>query len=852
MLRDVFFCASLLVVPLAPALLARMPQDQDQEQAPTEEQSIEAIHQLLEDQDPGAALKAASDLVDERSRSARAWGMFAYLMYASGDTDRGADCLRRGRGIDEFAPEVVWVDATLMLGGGQEAATEFLAKVQRALQEHPGAHLLIQLHGDLLLALGKFDDATTVFVDGLEHCTTERQLLGLLMRTARVTVQNKQWELAETTITRILELRDEGSLLATRSEARMEQGKFGAALEDLAALLTREEVQSSQQAIQQVEGMRATVAERYAEAAGPIAPLCWLLRRQPGDAELERRIADEVAVIRAAGPDHPYAQLVIPPLLEIREVEGGDDDGMQFLRVLEARTEAVAKVRVRLPSELSDRRLQVDNSVYSDTPAFRRAGDWQGAESFLTQQLTIYPESRGYLERSLVKAHARDWSAALRDADTAVAMEALETSEDPDRDSVLGPGNTRQQHALELAAALRRLASDRAAAAESLVLVSLVAQDEERWAAAYEAFMEIQEMEPDGNTFFSTRLKGQLLETHRADIADAFVAQGRAALEAEDITEAQRIDEILSWNFAGHPAVYSFTAGLARQMEDFERMQQELVRLLTYEAFNPEAHYLLGLLAKERGDLGRALLYFNAGAGPMNDLDEVAALTGFPGDCAEQRARLELQVDEAEGYKLYADSTNEVLGSDDAPGALAVAGLTRLIEMGGPRSQLISIRCSQLINLNAYERALVDADLLEHESQATDGERLVGAEARAIALRFTGRLKECGEAYGAYAELVPESPLPREQQGFVLQELGEIEAAIVAFLQAIELGSRSEFVYMELGECYALQGNWSEASSAASEATTLATENDNLMLGMRASNANMKWLSKSFDELFGQ
>lgn len=853
MLGNLLFCAALLLAPLSSAAFAGALQEEAQETS--EEQAIEAIHQHIADEDAEAALVAANDLVTELPESARAWGLLAFLMYAQGDAELGDSCLAHGKSLDEFAPEIVWVDVTMMSAEGPGDSAQATVLVEKALLVHPESTLLIQTLGDLMLAAGELDAAVMVYVSGLEHCTTSRQQVGLLLRTVRATMQGKQWELAENAITGVLQLQDESSHYASRCEARLEQGKFGAALEDVATLLGRDDIKSSPTRLQEAEGMREIVLERYTEAAGPLAPLCWLLRWLPGDAELERRIAEQVEAIRAAGPDHPYAQLVIPPVLEIpvsEDSESEEDDGLGLMRELEARSEAARALRVEIPTLLSERRTQVDDSVYSDTPALRGAGDWAGAETFLTEQLAIYPESRGYLERSLVKAHARDWPAALRDADIAEAMDALETSEDLNRDSIMGPDNTRLIHAHELAKVLRRLAAERPGALEMLVLECLAAQDEERWIDAYEGFALAQEMKPDGDGFFTARMKGQLLGAHRAQIAAAYVALGTAALEAGNVSEAQRIDEIVSWNFAGHVFVYSFTARLAREMQDFERMEQELIRLLTYEAFNAEAHYLLGLLAKEREDIGRALLHFNAGAGPMNDLDEIAALSGFAGDCAEQRARLELQIAPDEGYALYAEATNAALSSVEAPGALAIAGLTRLVEMGGSRSQLISFRCVRYLGLNEYESALADADLVLAESAATEDEIRSATDGRAIALRSLGRFKESAEAYGRYAELEPQDARPREQQGFALQQAGDIEAAVLAFQQAIELGSRDAYVYMELAECHALLGHWSDATEAASEACSLASDDNNLMLGVRASNAAQKWLAKSFEELFGE
>jgi|GEM_PF-4649760 len=156
----------------AALLLAAQEEGASEAPAPTLAERIASIYALLEERRGGDAMQAAEALASEHEDSARAVGLHAVLLLNTGRVAEGQAALERAQRLDRHAPEVVSVLANRKASTGDHAGAILL--VRDALSAHSDVPELYQLLGELLFAIGEFDQAMQVFSDGLAHCTTVR------------------------------------------------------------------------------------------------------------------------------------------------------------------------------------------------------------------------------------------------------------------------------------------------------------------------------------------------------------------------------------------------------------------------------------------------------------------------------------------------------------------------------------------------------------------------------------------------------------------------------------------------------------------------------------------------------
>lgn len=842
---------------------------------------IERVWEKIDGRQMSEAIEVAQQLVDDFPRSARALGLRAYLAMGTGDLQNAQQLLERAKLVDAQVPEVVMLDMNQLARAGNGAGAKAL--VDQALSRYPRQYELHQLAGDLNLAGGQPQAAIDHFDLALQNCTTDRQRISLYLRKGQAAAALGRWDLAESTSTSAMRLSDDLVHPFRRAEARANQQDFAGALEDCATLAVREDVRATPEIASQVDDLRDRVIAAFEAQNGPVEPLVWQLRWRPGDPEVEARLAAKVAEIRAAGDEHPWAELAPPQEIVVIEQEdqplepwdgeltdadraemeeqGQSEAEFRLARAelmrsfdgllgpSDAWMEAARKATIRLPKAMRDAEVQVSDNFWNGVDSYWRSGDWWGFETFCTEQATLHPEPRAYLERAWSKAMRGLYAKAADDARIGLAIERVRLREDPTRHMTYAMRRSRASECTQLLEACERLVAGEATDSEQGVVEANLDAINAEWTAAWEKFAVAA---PKGNSqlpYFEQNVRELTLRQYGLPILRAGIGLGHAALDREDEETAFAIEKEVALHYAqvADPDLYQARCDEVRG--DREAALRHYEGALYDEPLNPTAHLALGLAA-EGEDAEIARLHFAAGAGPT------ALASGSGGaraGCLENRNRVEAELgDSSSIYAAYAESYNVRKDAQDRESdRFKFAAMTRLLDLNGQEYDVRRFRKWSAYRLELNGWAKEDCFALLNLEKTPADERAACRDILGSILQREDDLEGAVAQYVALCELLPDNPHPYAQLGFARQDLELYDEALADFSKAIDLGTDNAFVWMERAEIHAALGNWGQAGQDANQAGKLASEQGRSGLALRASSSAIRWSEKAIEVLLG-
>jgi Flp pilus assembly protein TadD len=778
-------------------------------------------------------------------------------------------------------PEVVMIDMNQLARAGNGPGAKAL--VDQALARYPRQYELHQLAGDLNLAGGQPQAAIDQFDLALQNCMTDRQRISLYLRKGQAAAALGRWDVAEFTSTSAMGLSDELVHPFRRAEARANQQDFAGALEDCANLAEREDVRSTPEIAAQVDDLRGRVVAAFEAENGPVEPLVWQLRWRPGDAQIEARLAAKVAEIRAAGDEHPWAELAPPQEIVVEEQEdqplepwdgeltdadraemkeqGQSEAEFRLARAelmrsidgllgpSDAWMEAARQATIRLQQAMRDAEVEVSDNFWNGVDPYWRSGDWWGFEAFCTEQAALHPEPRADLERAWSKAMRGLYAEAADDARIGLAIERVRLREDPTRYLSYAMRRSRVNECTQLIEACERFVAGEAIETEQLVVDANLDAINAEWTAAWE---KLTTAAPKGNSqlpYFEQNVRDLTLRQYSLPILCAGIGLGYAALDREDNEAAFAIEKEIALYFAEVADPDLFQARCDEVRGDREAALRHYEGALYEEPLNPAAHLALGLAAEEE-DVEIARLHFAAGAGPDALADGSG---GARAGCFENRDRLEAELGDASAcFTAYAESYNARKDAQDRESdRFKFAAMTRLLDLNGPEYDVRRFRKWSAYRLELDGWAKEDCFALLNLEETPADEQAVCRDILGSILQREDDLQGAIGQYVALCELRPDNPHPYEQLGFARQKLELYDEALADFSKAIELGTDNAFVWMERAEIHAAQGNWGQAGQDANQAGKLASEQGRSGLAIRASSSAIRWSEKAIEVLLG-
>lgn len=833
---------------------------------------IESIYVSMDERRFADAIRMAEELTKGNPEYARGWGMLAMLKFGMRDQEGAEMAMTRARRIDEHCPELVILMANQQANAGDLDGAEKL--VAEALGTHENSFELRMLHGDILGARRAFQAAVTVYSNTAKLAKSERQKLTVLIKAGQAAVAAEMWDITETAFTAALSLKENPQIRFLRADSRLKGKNFVGSMEDCRLLAANAEVAANAQARANVENMRSTVEKAWAAEKGPIEPLAWQLRYQPGDAALEARIIQEVKAIRAGGDEHPFKDLVLRPEIVLDTDEGEEQkplteeekqemekygyESEESYRSIKAiskgmqdHAEAVRRARIEIPEELTQKRSEVEDSFLEKILELEKLANWDNVLSFCDERARVYPSSTVYLARSRAWFWKKDYQKAIDQADLALGMEALEISEDQDRPIRQGLfGSSLYVQIGGFRDFCEHLGTNTLTEDEAATVKAMELEAAGEYVAAFTTYRALVEKVGGWMPYYISVCKSQFEMLHIDEVVLRLVEDGNRKLTAGDNEAAFAIEEQVGGIYGSNSPekfVYQMRCTIARNEEVTDY-------LIDYGfKYGPEhagMHLVMGRYRLAKDERGLALLHFNAGARGL----EASELSGDAKTCAEERGKIEEAVGAAGRYKFYSESVNVQMAEKNKSrnsivSALCVPCFTRLMALGGKRLELLPFRSQFYMKGENYAAAIVDAKQVLQEFP----------EKKSWALGMLGdcnynskQYREAAEAYAQYVELNPDNVGATAYCGFSWYHAKENDKAFPYFLKATEMESKDPFVYMELAEIYAERDDLSAACDFALKASTMATEQGRSGLALRASGSAMKWAQKNMERILGQ
>lgn len=307
------------------------------------------------------------------------------------------------------------------------------------------------------------------------------------------------------------------------------------------------------------------------------------------------------------------------------------------------------------------------------------------------------------------------------------------------------------------------------------------------------------------------------------------LAYARLLVELAQVEEARAQFRILGRQEPDNPEVLFPLALLALEAEQHDTAEQHLQRLLELGSHQAEAHYYLGQLAENRGEIEQALDWYSRvepGAQHWQEVQvRMAHLEARLDRMAEARARLQELRGREPGAALRLFLEEGVILSQAGMHAEALALYTRVLQVHPDNDDLLYARSLAAERLDRLD--ITEADLHSILARNPEDARALNALGYTLADR-TDRYEEA-LAYieRAYAQ-VPDDPAIIDSLGWVHFRLGNLELAREHLQRAYALHPDGE-IAAHLGEVLWALGEQDEARRIWEEARDLDGDNPILL-----------------------